>query len=182
MNKNIKIAWDKGLLFYGKPCPKNHDGLRYKSGHKECIYCSKVKAKKFKWWRDAYRLKNKDNPEYKEKQAESQRKWRLNNPITYMLRTAKARAKDRGLVFDLVDEDITIPEYCPVLGIKLEQIISTGGRGTTKKWSSASLDRKDNTKGYVKDNVQVISWRANMLKNNATVDELEKIVNYLKGN
>jgi len=43
-----------------------------------------------------------------------------------------------------------------------------------------SVDRIDPTKGYIKGNVEVISWRANHLKNNATVEELEAIVNYMK--
>lgn len=41
----------------------------------------------------------------------------------YLLRGAKGRAKARGLPFDLCPEDIEIPEYCPLLGIKLNKHI-----------------------------------------------------------
>ena len=34
--------------------------------------------------------------------------------------------------------------------------------------------------GYVLGNVYVISWRANRLKSSATIDELEKIIGYIK--
>jgi hypothetical protein len=47
--------------------------------------------------------------------------------------------------------------------------------------SSYSLDRIDSDKGYVKGNVQVISYRANMLKSNASIEELEKVLNWMKG-
>lgn len=45
---------------------------------------------------------------------------------------------------------------------------------------SPSLDRIDSSKGYVKGNVRVISARANMLKNNATVEELTLVLKDLK--
>lgn len=87
---------------------------------------------------------------------------------------AKYRAKRKSLSFDILKEDLVIPEFCPVLGIKLEP--HKGRKGD----SSPSLDRVDSTKGYTKDNIQVISNRANHIKNNASLEELEKIVNYLK--
>jgi hypothetical protein len=46
--------------------------------------------------------------------------------------------------------------------------------------NSPSLDRINNNLGYVPGNVIVVSDRANRIKNNATIEELEKIVNYYK--
>jgi hypothetical protein len=43
-----------------------------------------------------------------------------------------------------------------------------------------TLDRIDSTKGYIKENIQVISFKANRLKNNATVDELKSILKYME--
>lgn len=45
---------------------------------------------------------------------------------------------------------------------------------------SPSLDRVDNTRGYVPGNVLVISWKANQIKSNATLAELESIVAWLR--
>ncbi len=92
-----------------------------------------------------------------------------------MLAAAKKRAADRGIEFNLEKSDIFIPELCPVLGIPL-----TAGIGGGPVNSSPSIDRIDNRLGYVKGNIRVISWRANRLKSDASLDELEKIVSYLK--
>jgi hypothetical protein len=82
--------------------------------------------------------------------------------------------------FDLSPEDLLpLPEICPLLGIGLDY--STGSKG--RKWhaSSPSLDRLDNTKGYAPDNVWIISNRANTLKRDATLEELETLVGCLRG-
>ena len=40
---------------------------------------------------------------------------------------------------------------------------------------SPSLDRIFPESGYTKGNVRVISWRANWIKNNSTIEEIEKL-------
>jgi len=92
-----------------------------------------------------------------------------------LVNAAKSRAKRTGKEFDLVLEDIHLPHACPILGIEIEW-----GEGRSID-GSPSLDRFDNTKGYTKDNVRVISRRANCLKNDATLGEMERIVSYMKG-
>jgi hypothetical protein len=90
---------------------------------------------------------------------------------------AKNRAKEKGLEFNIEISDITMPEYCPIFGIKL--VIHTGyGNGPAP--DSPSLDRIDPSKGYIKGNVWVISTKANKLKSNATIQELEQLVNAIK--
>jgi hypothetical protein len=88
-----------------------------------------------------------------------------------MWKSAQERAIKKGLEFSILVEDIKIPEFCPLLNKKL--II--GDRNYTP-----SLDRIDSTKGYTKDNIWVISHRANQIKNDATIEELEKITNNFK--
>jgi hypothetical protein len=89
-----------------------------------------------------------------------------------MLQEAKVRAKAKGIPFGISESDIPIPLACPVLGISL--IVG----GVTRSDFSPSIDRVDQTKGYVSGNVRVISWRANRLKNDASVDELRRLVAY----
>lgn len=80
---------------------------------------------------------------------------------------AKSRAKQKARDFNIELSDIVIPRVCPVLGTPMKR---------------PSLDRIDNTKGYVKDNVRVISHRANTLKNDATAEELRLVAKYIEGN
>jgi hypothetical protein len=96
------------------------------------------------------------------------------NPSRHLFSSAKARAKRLGLAFDLCKEDIVAPEKCPVLGIILSR--GVGGFSPT----SPSVDRVDSAQGYTKDNIRVISWRANRLKSDATIEELEAILAYMK--
>ncbi len=81
--------------------------------------------------------------------------------------SAKGRAKRKGLEFNLTLDDVVIPVICPVFKTPIKR---------------PSLDRLDNTKGYIKGNVFVISYRANCIKNNATIEELFAIVRYIQEN
>lgn len=102
--------------------------------------------------------------------------WRERNPKAYMLHNARSSAKKRGLEFDITVDDFEIPEVCPVFGFKLELVCSQG-----TKDNKPSLDRIDSSKGYIKGNIQIISWRANNLKSNGTLEEFQKLVEFMSG-
>lgn len=51
--------------------------------------------------------------------------------------------------------------------------------GRASPWNP-SVDRLDSTRDYEAGNVAIISARANALKNNATADELQLVVNWLR--
>jgi len=91
-----------------------------------------------------------------------------------ILRGVRHRAKRKGLAFDITADDLIVPEFCPVLGVRLEP-----GNGLSP--NSPSVDRVDNSKGYVKGNVRVISTRANALKGDATPAEVQKLLAYMEG-
>lgn len=87
----------------------------------------------------------------------------------------KASAKSRDIPFDLKPtdiDDIGIPITCPVLGITL-----AFNRGKPLP-NSISFDRIDSSKGYTRDNLVIISHRANSLKSNATLDEMKRLVEF----
>jgi hypothetical protein len=86
----------------------------------------------------------------------------------YIWFRAKQRAAKYGYDFNLEVSDIVIPKICPVLEVPIEI-------GTKDSYEySPSLDRIDNSKGYIKGNVWVISKKANSMKNSATPEELSK--------
>jgi hypothetical protein len=90
---------------------------------------------------------------------------------------AKARAKKRGLPYEDKCPDLELPDVCPVLGIAL---IYPNALKNRRSPNSPSLDRLDNPLGYVAVNLRVISFRANALKNDAAVNELEAVIQYMK--
>lgn len=110
-----------------------------------------------------------------EKGKETNRKSKIRNKAGSLLYAAQRRAKEKGLEFELTKSDIIIPEICPVLGIP---IINGALEGQNE--NSPSIDRIDNSKGYVKGNICVISKRANTIKNNGSLEEHKKIVEYIE--
>ena len=88
----------------------------------------------------------------------------------------KSKSKLNNIPFDLDLGDIVIPEFCPVLGMKL----GLSNQGSGYHTNSPSLDKIDPTKGYTKGNVRIISARANLLKNDATASELRLVLEDLE--
>lgn len=97
---------------------------------------------------------------------------------TKLVRRARVRAEKLGIPFDLKPEDLTIPKYCPVLGLELK--ISHYSQGDTTIHNSYSLDRIIPEKGYVRGNVAVISNRANTLKRDGTLSEFRSLLAWLE--
>lgn len=89
-----------------------------------------------------------------------------------LLMEARKRAKAKDLPITITVADIVVPEVCPVLGIPM-----TFG-GSRENWPS--LDRMDPSVGYVPGNVFVISYRANRIKNDSTLAEIEAIASYMR--
>ena len=119
-------------------------------------------------------LKRRESRSYVLRINERDKKRRLLNPKHWLWVAAKNRAKKKGLEFSITEDDFEIPELCPLLEIPMyknpEQACD----------NSYSLDRIDSSKGYIPGNVWVISNRANKIKNDATLEELELLVKNLK--
>jgi predicted nucleic acid-binding Zn-ribbon protein len=139
----------------------NREGYKISETERECTNCGTMFLKTSK----TVALCNKCNSE----------RVKCTAPESKMFQRAKNRARLKNLEFSLTVKDIIIPKYCPILGIEL--VCKSGTSGGQK--SSPALDRIDSNGGYTKDNVQVISHLANMVKSHATDEELIKFANWV---
>lgn len=118
-------------------------------------------------------LSNKHTSEYTRNRRKTMRGW-----CSIALSEVRQRAKEKGLPFNLLLVDLVSvwPDSgkCPVLHLPLKP-----GDGRTD--DSPSVDRIIPELGYVKGNVAIVSWRANKIKNNATLGELVSLADWLRG-
>lgn len=112
----------------------------------------------------------KNNPD---KCAASQIRYRKLSPIKYLVSVARRRAKKRDIPFNLTHKDIEWRGICPLLEIKIDPL-------SDNQEHHPSLDRIDNSKGYIRGNVWIISHRANRLKNDSTSTELFRLATNLR--
>lgn len=145
---------------------KAKDKLQYK-----CRTCDvKYQAKR--------REANKDHfTEYSREYQKGRRKdfeYRLQMLINASKQRAKLKNREHSITVNDIKSIFPVNGCCPIFGMKLE-FNNAGFRE-----NSPSIDRIDSSKGYTKDNIQVISWKANRIKSYATVEELEIIVAYMK--
>lgn len=102
------------------------------------------------------------------------RESRASDVVGTLLEKARERARRKNIAFKLKRDDIKIPDVCPVLGIQLRKAVGMVDD------NSPTLDRVIPSLGYVPDNIIVVSWRANRLKSDASIDELARIYSFYK--
>lgn len=143
------------------PTP-NPDALRRNPEHQRA---------KLRQWRA-------DNPEKWEAQKKRHGASRADryraDPAFYLWRTARIRARATGQPFDIDPADLVVPTHCPITGDAIDVLTSNYQTG-------ASVDRVINDLGYVKGNVRIISRKANRLKGDATIETLERVIAYMRG-
>lgn len=110
-----------------------------------------------------------------ERRRQTETNWYRKTPAYQLWRHAKARAKAQGVAFELKPEDVIIPSVCPILNIPL--VVGTSKRHLP---NSPTIDRTIPSLGYIKENITVMSHRANRLKSDATLEELEAIIAFVK--
>jgi ribosomal protein L37E len=150
LSKAAAEAKKNGLArFVGTKCVRCGSNERW-SANSVCVACSYNKTKRY--WMGKTVLKRREQ----------------------IISGARSRAKVKGIEFSITVQDLEWPEICPVLGIQLNYFAKM-----TERPFSPSLDRLDPKQGYVKGNVFVISNRANTIKNDASVEDLQKVLAYI---
>ena len=123
----------------------------------------------------------KEDPQGIEKRKKHTDKWKQANPkslwVHWAVHRAKRRAKEKAVPFNLTSKDLIplVPDACPVFGTPFIFTGNASGGIDT----SPSIDRIDPKKGYVLENVAIISVKANALKNAYTAGELMQVALWL---
>ena len=142
------------------------DGLQYK-----CRACDLEYQKN-------RRINNKDELLLYSRNYQANRRKDFEYRLQMLLNASKQRSKKKSRENKLTIQDIQdiFPKdgLCPIFGTKL--IFGDAGF----RENSPSIDRIDSTKGYTKDNIQIISWKANRIKTNSSIEELELVLAYMK--
>ena len=158
------------------------------------------KDKERKWKKEYKRKRYRDDPEFREKEKARRRKYHATHPeqrksqamrwkekisvlgsdafFTDRLSTLRVRAKEKSFDFNLTKQYLKdiYPEdnKCPALGIEFK-VGTEGGRAT-----SPSVDRIDNSKGYIKGNIIWVSSLANMIMTSATPQQVLDVGKFFK--
>lgn len=91
--------------------------------------------------------------------------------LTFLLREIKCRCRKNNIPFNVSVKDFTeFPTHCPDLRVPLIY-----GNKAKASPHSATVDRIIPELGYVSGNVRIISYRANVMKQNASLEEMKTI-------
>lgn len=118
-------------------------------------FCSRVCSGKYSW--------DKKDKGYVQKA----------NPFSFYIRNCKRLGNIDLTVKDLEDIWNNQKGICPYSGINLK--LSTNSKRIKNPIEKASIDRIDSNKGYIKDNIQFISYTMNLMKNTMTHEETVEI-------
>lgn len=161
-----KCKLEKELSEFSKSKANNLDGIDW-----QCKLCRKAYKNK-DFIRDAAnarrRFRQQNDIAFKERRRADNLRFQHENHERYLWRKAKQRAVKCNLEFNIEVSDIKIPEYCPILEIRMFK----GKAGDYQ--NSPSVDRIDSSKGYIKGNIAIISTKANTMKSSASLELLEK--------
>jgi len=166
-------------MFTMKPNSANESWLT-------CQYCGAsftAKRKDAKWCSSICGNRKRNRTHYNkspERTRERFKRSRITHRESLILSRCKYRAKKRNIPFDLTLEDILIPKVCPVLGIEIRQLNIDDYQKKGYNPTAPSIDRIIPQLVYLKNNLRIISARANLLKNDATISELELVLKDLK--
>lgn len=114
---------------------------------------------------------------FKTRESNKRNNRKIQNPSLFIWKNLQKKCKKNKIDFNLDVDDIIIPKICPVLKIPILLI-----GNPTKCPNLAVIDRIDNNQGYVKNNICVISNKANWLKKHGSLEDFKQILNYMENN
>ena len=91
--------------------------------------------------------------------------------LTSLLCSTRAKCRKQGIAFD-----ITIDYLLDILKEQKELCWYSGTPLTYERgWTGVSIDRKNPSEGYTRDNIVLTNWRVNNMKSNLTDREFVEI-------
>jgi len=157
-------AIQKGLKqFTGRPCRHGHGTLRFVA-NKDCVVCRRISKNNLRAKYAAKVALKSPKPKPKSYTPPG-----LTDKEQWAYRSVRTPARKALQVEDVI---ALLVDTCPILEIPLVYRIPENYKGIPD--NHATLDKINPSKGYVLGNIQILSKKANTMKNNATIDELQK--------
>lgn len=175
---------EKQLTKVCNRCGRELPVTEFQRNRKRCRECEN--ARKREWCQANPDKVKAQYDRKKDYSAECAKRWRKerkeNRWFEHYTKLKKKDVVPRGIPWDLDQEYLESiwTGVCPVYGTPV--IDGSKLEGNERPDNLAELDRLLPEKGYVKGNVRWISRKANRLKSNATIEDLEKILAYMKAN
>jgi hypothetical protein len=165
------LAKAQGLKRYiGRPCIHGHSGERHVRNN-GCVEChSKTKRSTPKYGKVGRPRKHAlfiGPPKPKRRPPT-----KPTTEFDFWVRRNRAQRTERTQLSIEYYQTLFVT-HCPLLGLELTYK-NCGAKVAPANY--ATLDKIDPAKGYTKNNVQILSFRANTLKGDATLEELKLIV------
>jgi hypothetical protein len=170
--------------YMGTPCLHGHNGKRYTRNH-DCYSCKAIATRLYlQRKRIDAGIRSVGRPrKYPELIGPPKPTRKLFKPVTVQEKwIARSKGNKKGKYRRELSVDYyktLLVTHCPLLEIELSYDLYDNN---VTPENYATLDKIDPKKGYVVGNVQIVSYRANTLKNSATLDELKLIVKNWKSN
>lgn len=154
-----------GLSSFCKDCNNNYYRVRHKN--------PEVKAKR----RARYIKNSLENPDFKEKQKKISKKYyeSILGRAKTIMKGVDDRCKKKNMECDIdigLIEDRIISGFCQVTNLPFDL---TTKQDSKKNPYAPSIDRIDQSKGYTRDNVRIVLWQVNLMKNELSDSELLKM-------
>jgi len=166
--RKYKMCWPREMFGKG-----NHDNSRN---------CSMWTLSCSQWQKQIERRKNIEWYTYTRWRSLMTQEGNKLEPIQRYKTKEETRANDKLYqeeflpLFSELEKDKDGNYLCPVFDIPMVLEDYDGDiKKSFKRFSSPSIDRIYNDKPHTLDNIQIISWRANHLKADATWEELEEM-------
>jgi hypothetical protein len=168
----------KNLSMFGKN-KNNPDGYQYSCKLCRHNYYQESKGKALVRQRD-YQRRNKEQVRVSRQKYYKKTRSEEVYVLRKLLAKAKERAKAKGLFFDLTIEwlETMVVSHCPITLQPIDWLKEQVVDGRTSP-NSPSIDKNIPELGYVQSNCAIISHRGNTIKNNGTIDEHRRVVQYM---